>query len=109
VHDWSFVGGDGVGSVLERGSDVIGGGLAVFDVEGGGFEEDVGLGGFQPGLDGRWILIRYPAFVGQECPTHTVQIQTIRVGDPSQVAGCDSGDAELNSVAVAQFLLAVAE
>ncbi len=32
VDDWSFVGGDGVGSVLERGADVIDGGLAGFDV-----------------------------------------------------------------------------
>jgi hypothetical protein len=32
VDDWSLVGGDGVGSVLERGSDVIGRGLAGFDV-----------------------------------------------------------------------------
>ncbi len=38
VDDWSFVGGDGVGSVLERGADVIDGGLAVFDVERCGFE-----------------------------------------------------------------------
>ena len=45
VDDWSFVGGDGVGSVLERGADVVDGGLAVFDVERGGFEEDVGAGG----------------------------------------------------------------
>ncbi len=52
VDDWSFVGGDGVGSVLERGADVIDGRLAGFDVEGGGFEEDIGLGGFQPSLDG---------------------------------------------------------
>ncbi len=53
VDDWSFVGGDGVGSVLERGADVIDGGLAGFDVERGGFEEDVGLGCCQP-VFGRW-------------------------------------------------------
>jgi hypothetical protein len=34
-------------------------------------------------------------------------IQAIGVGDPSQAAGCDSGDAEGNSVALAQFLLTV--
>jgi hypothetical protein len=51
VDDGSFVGGDGVGSVIEGGADVIDGGLAVFDVERGGFEEDVGLGGLQPGAD----------------------------------------------------------
>jgi hypothetical protein len=44
VDDGAFVGGDGVGSVLEGGADVVDGGLAGFDVEGRGFEEDVGLG-----------------------------------------------------------------
>ena len=54
VDDRSFIGGDGVGSVLEGGADVIDGGLAVFDIQGRGFEEDVGAGGFQP-VCGRWL------------------------------------------------------
>jgi hypothetical protein len=33
-----------MGSVIEGGADVVYGRLAGFDVEGGGFEEDVGLG-----------------------------------------------------------------
>jgi hypothetical protein len=45
MNDGAFVGGDGVGSVLEGGADVVDGGLAVLDVEGSGFEEDVGVGG----------------------------------------------------------------
>jgi hypothetical protein len=45
MNDGAFVGGDGVGSVLEGGVDVVDGGLAVLDVEGSGFEEDVGVGG----------------------------------------------------------------
>jgi hypothetical protein len=48
VDDGAFVRGDGVGSVGEGGADVIDGGLAVLDIEGSGFEEDVGLGGLQP-------------------------------------------------------------
>jgi hypothetical protein len=44
VDDGAFVGGDGVGSVIQGRADVVYGGLAGFDVEGGGFEEDVGLG-----------------------------------------------------------------
>jgi hypothetical protein len=39
--------------VVEGGAEVVDGGLAVFHIEGGGFEENVGLGGFQPGLDVR--------------------------------------------------------
>ena len=47
----AFVGGDGVGSVLECGADVIDGGLAGFDIEGCGFEEDIGAGCLQPVAD----------------------------------------------------------
>ena len=38
VDDGSFVGGDGVGSVMESGADVVDGGLAVIHVERCGFE-----------------------------------------------------------------------
>jgi hypothetical protein len=51
VDDGSFVGGDGVGSVVERGADVIDGGLALGDVEGCGFEENVGASFSQPRAD----------------------------------------------------------
>ncbi len=44
MDDGAFVGGDGVGSVLEGGADVGDGGLAVFHVKRCGFEEDVGFG-----------------------------------------------------------------
>jgi len=37
-----------VGSVFEGGADVVDGGLSGFDVERGGFEENVGAGGLQP-------------------------------------------------------------
>ena len=68
------------------------------------------MGGFQPGLDGRPICIRFAAFVGREYPIHrSNRIQTFRVGDPSCAAGCYSRDVEGDSVAVAQFLFAVAE
>ena len=110
VDDWSFVGGDGVGSVVKRGADVIDGGLAVFDVEGGGFEEDVGVGGFQPVSDASRLPIRSSRSSGQECPLHTsLRIEAIGVGDPSQTAGCDSGNSESDSVALAKFWFAVDE
>jgi hypothetical protein len=62
---------------------VIDGGLAGFDVEGGGFEEDVGLGSFQPSMYVGKLQIRFDRFVGQECPSHTINFQAVRVGDPS--------------------------
>src|SRR5208337_678396 len=51
VDDGSFVGGDGVGSVMEGGADVIDGGLAGGDVEGGGFEKDVAMCCGEPGFN----------------------------------------------------------
>ena len=51
VDEGSFVGGDGVGAVGEGGADVVDGGLPGGDVEGGGFEEDVGLGIEEPVVD----------------------------------------------------------
>jgi hypothetical protein len=47
----TFVCRDDVGSAIEAGADVVDGGLAVFDSERCGFEEDVGLGGSEPGVD----------------------------------------------------------
>lgn len=113
VDDWSFVGGDSVGSVFKRGADVIDRGLAGGDVERSSFEEDVGLGGLQPVSD-VCRLISFPAVSGQECPLHTGplhtgQIQAVWIGDPSQAAGCDSSNAERNSVARVEFRLAVFE
>jgi len=54
VDDRSFVGGDGVGSVVERGADVIDGGLAGFYIERGGFEEDVSASGSKPVMHIVW-------------------------------------------------------
>jgi hypothetical protein len=48
VDDWSFIGGDGVGSVVEGGADMVDGGLAGFDVERRGFEENIGASGGEP-------------------------------------------------------------
>ena len=49
MDDWAFVGGDGMGSLLECRSDVIDRRLAVFYVERCGFEQDIGLRVFKPG------------------------------------------------------------
>jgi hypothetical protein len=89
---------------------VIDGGLAVLDGEGCGFEEDVGLGGLEPVSDVCRFLICFPAFRGRGRPLHTgFWIKAIRISDPSQAAGCYSGDAEVDSVAVAKFGFAVTE
>jgi len=48
MDDGAFVGGDGVGSVFERLANMVDRRLAGFDVEGSGFEDDVGLGGDEP-------------------------------------------------------------
>ena len=116
VHDGALVGGDGVGSVLEGGADVGDGGLAVVHVEGGGFEEDVGLGGGEPGADvacdgtaGARIWSDFRLFAGRSARATYIGIDSVWVGDPSQAAGGDAGDAVGNAVAVAEFLGAIFE
>jgi hypothetical protein len=68
VDDGAFVGGDGVGSVLESGADVVDGRLSGFDVERCGFEENVGAGGGEPVVEGGGLLRRFPAVSGQSLP-----------------------------------------
>jgi hypothetical protein len=89
VDDGSFVGGDGVGSMIEGGADVVDGGLAGFYVEGCGFEEDIGAGGGEPGANvGR-------VGAGRECSGQAgLGIETGVIGDPSQATSGDSGDAK---------------
>jgi hypothetical protein len=109
VDDGAFVGGDGVGSVLEGGADVLDGGLAGLDVEGRGFEEDVGTGGGEPAFDVRGRSpqgLKPFLFVGLIGTAETMPfplgalgesdggVNSIVVGDPSQAARGDSGDAE---------------
>jgi hypothetical protein len=117
VNDGAFVGGDGVGSVLEGGADVVDGGLAIFHVERCGFEEDVGLGGGEPGADvvdvsglaGERGRIRCWHFAGKSARATLVRVDSGRVGNPAQAAGGDSGDAAGDAVAIAEFLRAVFE
>ena len=51
MNDGAFVGGDGVGSVLECGADMVECGLSGLDVERCGFEQDIGAGRCQPVAD----------------------------------------------------------
>ena len=89
---------------------MIDGGLAVLNVERSGFEENIGLGGFEPGADivrSTALLIRTDAWVGQECPSHTGWIQAVGIGEPAEAAGGDAGDAEGDVVASPEFWLAI--
>ena len=117
MDDGALVSSDGVSSVLEGGADVVHGGLAIFHVEGRGFEEDVGSGGGEPFADvlsiGKTcakIWIRFRLFAGGGArATYFVWVQALGVGNPSQTARGDAGDAVSDPVAVAQFLGAVFE
>jgi len=50
VNNGTFVGGDGVGSMLERSADVINGRLAGFGVERSCLEQNISTGRGQPFL-----------------------------------------------------------
>jgi hypothetical protein len=104
VDDGAFVGGDGVGSVVEGGADVVDGGLAGFDVEGCGFEEDVGLGFREPVADVSFSL-SFRLFGGRGARAACFDwVEAVGIRDPAQAAGGDAGEAEGDAVAIAQFL-----
>jgi len=108
VDDGALVRGDGVSSVVESGADVVDGGLAILDAEGGGFEENVGLGGGEPGTNvGIRIVTRH--FAGGGARATLFGIEAVWIGEPAQTAGGDAGDAEGDAVAVAEFGGAVLE
>jgi hypothetical protein len=74
-----------MGSVLEGGADVIDGGLSGFDIEGSGFEEDVGAARGEPGVDG---LVRGYRFLDASgirggVARDRMSIETIWVSDPT--------------------------
>jgi hypothetical protein len=101
VNDCPFVGGDGVGSVLESGADVVDGGLAIFYIQRGGFEEDVRFGRFEPGANVGDVRGRFQSRgVGGD---QLREFEAVRIRVPSQATGGYAGDAECNSVAVPQF------
>jgi hypothetical protein len=92
--------------VFEGGADVSDGGLAVLHVEGRGFEEDVGLGGGEPGADIASIVglapsipqalkpgcswlgsvtaeaVPFPILIATGCKQRR-QVQAVGIGEPS--------------------------
>src|ERR1700674_2101036 len=104
MDDRAFVGRDGMGSVFERGADVVDGRLSVFDVEGGSFEHDVGLSGLEPGV----VVLPLPAAHSREC-IRVLRSQEIghtkagRVYLPADAPRSDSRDTPLDAVTLAQL------
>jgi cobalamin biosynthesis protein CbiD len=58
MNDGAFVGGDGMGSVFERGVNVVDGGLAVLYVERSRFEKNISLCRREPLTDVSWFVWR---------------------------------------------------
>jgi len=97
VDDWAFVRRDGVGSVFERGANVVDGRLAGFDVEGGSFEYDVGLGGVELAGPGTVVGVGLvPAPAGEEATEVAVVVApegtVAGVGPVSAPAGVEATD-----------------
>ena len=94
VDDRSLVRSDGMGAVFERGADVIHGRLAVVDVEGCRFEQNVGFRGRKPVAD---IVRARPRFCGMDGrirPMQRRRLPAIRLRNPSPAPRSDSRDAK---------------
>lgn len=116
VNDRAFVGADGMRSVFERGADVIDRRQTGFDIKRRGFEEHVPTSRGKPrlclfvgGCGPRGLKPAFLRWLFGTAQAAPFQIQTVGIGDPAQASRGDSGDAELNAVALAQFLGAVLE
>jgi hypothetical protein len=129
VDDRAFVGGDGVGSVFKRGANVRDRGLAIFDVKGRSFEDDIGMSGGEPGMNVIvWRGRPRPRASNHLRLSEEQRMRSVASGNgrpaarlfagesaratnafgirnPSQPARGDAGDVEGNVVAVLEFLL----
>jgi len=93
-----------VGSVFERGADVVDGWLSGFDVEGSGFEHDGGLSRVEPGV----VVLAPFAAHSRECirvlrTQEFGPIKAERVYLPADAPRGDACDAPLDAVTLAQF------
>jgi hypothetical protein len=93
-----------VRSMFERGADVVDGRLSGFDVEGGGFEHDVGLSRVEPGVVVLALLAeQFRECIRALCAQETGHIKAGRVYLPADAPRSDARDAPLDAVAFAQF------
>jgi hypothetical protein len=101
MHDRAFVGGDRVGAMLERGFEVLDGGLAGLEVERTGFENYVGAGTFEPFANiarGLCVLRRGPVIVedGQ-------RVDAVGIGESPAAARGDTCEAPADVITAAHF------
>jgi hypothetical protein len=101
MHDRTFVGGDGVGAMLERGFEVLDGGLAGLEVERTGFEDYVGAGTVEPFANiarGLCLLQRGPVIVED-----SQRVEAVGIGEPAAAACGDTREAPADVIAAAEF------
>ena len=101
MHDRAFVGGDRVGAVIERGFEVLDGGLASLEIQRTGFEDYVGAGTLEPFANVTWrlcVLRRGPVIVED-----SQRVETVGIGEPAAAACGDAREAPANVIAAPQF------
>src|SRR5580692_12393241 len=104
VNDGAFVGGDGMRPEFESHPQMFGGGLAGFDIERGGLEENIGARFFEPLAE--IARLRRVAVLDQGMAVERRQwIKAIRVGDPAGAARGYPGESPANVVTPPQVRL----
>jgi hypothetical protein len=88
VDDRTLIRGDGVGTVLECGGEMLHGGLAGVRIERASFKENIGLGALQPFVD----ISGENGDIREMIAERGDGIEAIGVGDPSNAAGGDASE-----------------
>src|SRR6267154_5200154 len=104
MDDRSLVGGDGVGSMFERGADMVNRWLPVFDIEGRGFKDHVGTGRVQPVVIARALLSPNSRECIRTARTQkSGHVKASGVHPPADAPGSDARYLPLDTILLAQF------
>jgi hypothetical protein len=90
VDDRAFVGGNGVGSVLQCTANMRDRGLAIFDIEGCSFEDDIGACGGKPGMN--IIVWRGPALSDSRRGSRPRASNHLRLSEEQRIYSVASGN-----------------
>src|SRR5262245_20642527 len=101
MHNRAFVGGDGMGAMFERRSEMLDGGLASLEVERTGFEHYIGAGTFEPfaNIARRLCVLRRGPVIVED----SQRVEAVGISEPAAAACGDTGEAPAYVIAATEL------